>query len=135
LVAPRLHRIAKYLIQSSSLVNKQTWYDYPEPTPSTLADGIGQTSLLEKCGRVMTSKKGGFVDWAEDNMKKLGGVPCPVLEMVASPVLDEYRNKCEFTIGTAADGKVAVFNLCGLCSALAILTASLITIHNHLYRL
>ena len=59
----------------------------------------------------MTSKKGGFVEWAADNIKALGGLPCPLLEMVASPVLDEYRNKCEFTIGTAADGKVALLSI------------------------
>ncbi|KAL2613299.1 hypothetical protein R1flu_024991 [Riccia fluitans] len=42
-------------------------------------------------------------DWlltARDN----GGLPCPFEGVLASPLVDGYRNKCEFTIGCAVDG-------------------------------
>ncbi|BBN09995.1 tRNA (uracil-5-)-methyltransferase [Marchantia polymorpha subsp. ruderalis] len=46
-------------------------------------------------------------DWmiaARDN----GGLPCALEGVLSSPVVDGYRNKCEFSIGCAVDGTRAV---------------------------
>jgi tRNA (uracil-5-)-methyltransferase len=40
-------------------------------------------------------------------------MPCDVLEPIPSPVVDGYRTKCEFTIGTNLDGKPTVGFLLG----------------------
>ena len=37
-----------------------------------------------------------------------GGAPCALAEVVPSPRLKGYRNKCEFTIGKGADGNACV---------------------------
>ena len=37
-----------------------------------------------------------------------GGAPCSLAEVVPSPRLKGYRNKCEFTIGKGADGNACV---------------------------
>lgn len=36
------------------------------------------------------------------------GLPCQLEEIIPSPVVDGYRNKCEFSIGYAVDGKRVV---------------------------
>ncbi|GAQ89151.1 hypothetical protein KFL_004920010 [Klebsormidium nitens] len=40
--------------------------------------------------------------------KKHTGMACPLLGIVASPVTEGYRNKCEFTIGLGMDGQRTV---------------------------
>jgi tRNA (uracil-5-)-methyltransferase len=40
-------------------------------------------------------------------------MPCDVLEPIPSSVVDGYRTKCEFTIGTNLDGKPTVGFLLG----------------------
>ena len=42
------------------------------------------------------------------------GLICPIDEVVKSPVLTHYRNKCEFTIGHDFDGKRTIGFLLGL---------------------
>jgi len=39
---------------------------------------------------------------------------CPVAEITPSPVLKDYRNKCEFSLGKDEDGKVQVGFMLGL---------------------
>ena len=39
-----------------------------------------------------------------DALEEHGGAPCEVEAVVASPLREAYRNKCEFSIGTDADG-------------------------------
>ena len=47
--------------------------------------------------------------WLETATKQLAGLPCVLLDTVASPVVDGYRTKCEFTISAGPDGKVCVY--------------------------
>lgn len=47
------------------------------------------------------------------NAKLQGGLSCPFDGVVASPIVDGYRNKCEFTIGHSLDGKRLVGFLLG----------------------
>ena len=39
-------------------------------------------------------------------MSRYSDLPCELLDIVPSPVLEEYRNKCEFTVGTGPNGEV-----------------------------
>ncbi|TPX40093.1 hypothetical protein SeMB42_g02850 [Synchytrium endobioticum] len=43
-----------------------------------------------------------------------GGLPCSLLPIVPSPVIDGYRNKCEFSMGLSPDGEETVGFLLGL---------------------
>lgn len=47
---------------------------------------------------------GGQLPWLEDVLQRgtYGDLPCAILPIVASPLTEGYRNKCEFTIGSAA---------------------------------
>lgn len=51
--------------------------------------------------------------WVLDHRKQNGGMCCPLEKLLPSPVLDAYRNKCEFTIGEGVEnvGKVVGFRL------------------------
>eukprot|EP01147_Barroeca_monosierra_P002022 gene2022-5095_t len=43
-------------------------------------------------------------DWLNQATSQYAGLPCELLDTVPSPLIDEYRTKCEFTIGTGPDG-------------------------------
>lgn len=51
-------------------------------------------------------------DWIT-NARLAGGLCCPFDGVVASPIVDGYRNKCEFTIGCSSDGRRVVGFLLG----------------------
>ncbi|CAB4027662.1 tRNA (uracil-5-)-methyltransferase homolog A, partial [Paramuricea clavata] len=42
--------------------------------------------------------------WIGQNRSQHDGMCCPLEKLLPSPVCDEYRNKCEFTIGPGLDG-------------------------------
>lgn len=44
--------------------------------------------------------------WLVRAKREHGGLPCPLESCRPSPVLESYRNKCEFTVGRDGDGKV-----------------------------
>ncbi|XP_069788676.1 tRNA (uracil-5-)-methyltransferase homolog A isoform X2 [Narcine bancroftii] len=46
-----------------------------------------------------------FVPWVFQQKKMYGGTCCPLEGVMPSPVLTEYRNKCEFLIGVGANGE------------------------------
>jgi len=46
--------------------------------------------------------------WIEEQRKKFNGLPCELLPIKASPVVEGYRNKCEFSIGKNSQGEVVV---------------------------
>lgn len=37
-----------------------------------------------------------------------GGLPCKLEGIIASPIVNGYRNKCEFSVGFSLEGKVTV---------------------------
>lgn len=37
-----------------------------------------------------------------------GGLPCKLEGIIASPIVNGYRNKCEFSVGYSLGGKVTV---------------------------
>eukprot|EP00049_Salpingoeca_infusionum_P025379 m.18997 g.18997 ORF g.18997 m.18997 type:complete len:652 (+) comp7968_c0_seq1:189-2144(+) len=43
--------------------------------------------------------------WLTDRLA-IAGVPCPILDTVPSPIVDGYRTKCEFSIGTGPEREV-----------------------------
>ncbi|KAI8622797.1 S-adenosyl-L-methionine-dependent methyltransferase [Chytriomyces sp. MP71] len=47
-------------------------------------------------------------------VKELGETVCPLETVVPSPIIDDYRTKCEFTIGFDLDGQKSVGFLLGL---------------------
>ncbi|EGD81766.1 hypothetical protein PTSG_02479 [Salpingoeca rosetta] len=51
-------------------------------------------------------KKANIQDaWVEIATRKFAGMPCVLLDTVPSPIVDGYRTKCEFTIGSGPDGQ------------------------------
>ncbi|TKY67226.1 Zinc finger CCCH domain-containing protein 24 [Spatholobus suberectus] len=40
--------------------------------------------------------------------REIGGLPCELEGIVASPIVNGYRNKCEFSVGYSLEGKVTV---------------------------
>ncbi|KAK1398448.1 Zinc finger CCCH domain-containing protein 24 [Heracleum sosnowskyi] len=42
------------------------------------------------------------------NSREIGGLPCKLEGIVESPVVNGYRNKCEFSVGYSLQGKVTV---------------------------
>lgn len=46
--------------------------------------------------------------WIEEQREKFNGLPCQLLPIKASPQINGYRNKCEFTIGKDKDGEIVV---------------------------
>lgn len=48
--------------------------------------------------------------WPPNREKKF---LCPALPIVPSPVINGYRNKCEFTIGVDVNGSPVVGMTCG----------------------
>lgn len=41
-------------------------------------------------------------------MHPLGGLPCNFEGVLASPLVNGYRNKCEFSVGYSLQGKITV---------------------------
>ncbi|KAL4223292.1 tRNA methyltransferase 2 [Mactra antiquata] len=46
--------------------------------------------------------------WLSDKRKEFGAIPCELQSIKPSPVIDGYRNKCEFTIGPDLEGNSIV---------------------------
>ncbi|XP_048323959.1 zinc finger CCCH domain-containing protein 24 [Ziziphus jujuba] len=40
--------------------------------------------------------------------REIGGLPCNLEGILASPLVNEYRNKCEFSVGYSLQGKITV---------------------------
>ncbi|KAI8346865.1 S-adenosyl-L-methionine-dependent methyltransferase [Choanephora cucurbitarum] len=53
-------------------------------------------------------------DESQREWAMIEGPPCEILDPIASPLLNGYRTKCEFTIGKDLDGKPTVGFLLGL---------------------
>ncbi|XP_027177251.1 zinc finger CCCH domain-containing protein 24 isoform X1 [Coffea eugenioides] len=45
--------------------------------------------------------------------REIGGLPCKLEGIIESPVVNEYRNKCEFSVGYSLQGKLTVGFLLG----------------------
>ena len=54
------------------------------------------------------------MSWIRGASKANSGLPCPLLDLVESPIQTHYRNKCEFTFGVNPDGERALGFLLGL---------------------
>ncbi|KAL4389106.1 hypothetical protein HN51_009966 [Arachis hypogaea] len=48
-----------------------------------------------------------FPDWIVKS-REIGGLPCNLEGIIASPIVNGYRNKCEFSVGYSLEGKVTV---------------------------
>ncbi|KAK8463942.1 hypothetical protein PHAVU_011G078600 [Phaseolus vulgaris] len=46
-------------------------------------------------------------DWILKS-REIGGLPCKLEGIIASPIVNGYRNKCEFSVGYSLEGKVTV---------------------------
>jgi len=65
-------------------------------------------------GRYMEEKQKSQLGWVKVASEANRGLICPLDEVVKSPVLTHYRNKCEFTIGHDYEGKKTIGFLLGL---------------------
>eukprot|EP00041_Stephanoeca_diplocostata_P032347 m.1034982 g.1034982 ORF g.1034982 m.1034982 type:complete len:616 (+) comp24136_c1_seq15:90-1937(+) len=66
---------------------------------------LKKNELRKKLKQVFTESTIRDLQWVVTGRKENeGGIPCPMDAVVASPVVEGYRNKCEFTIGLGVDG-------------------------------
>ncbi|ORX52878.1 S-adenosyl-L-methionine-dependent methyltransferase [Piromyces finnis] len=65
-------------------------------------------------GRYMEDKQKSQLGWVKEASDANRGLICPLDEVVKSPVLTHYRNKCEFTIGHDFEGQRTIGFLLGL---------------------
>jgi len=49
-----------------------------------------------------------FLVCSNDLLNYPGGLPCKLEGILESPIVDEYRNKCEFSVGYSLEGKKTV---------------------------
>ncbi|XP_074636247.1 tRNA (uracil-5-)-methyltransferase homolog A-like isoform X1 [Acropora palmata] len=68
-----------------------------ETKKSNMVEILGK--LTRKLKAIMVLKN----NWVEEESAKRNGICCELLDCVESPVLDGYRNKCEFTIAEGPD--------------------------------
>ncbi|KAI9281095.1 S-adenosyl-L-methionine-dependent methyltransferase [Sporodiniella umbellata] len=67
-------------------------------------------NLKNKLAKLCDDRTRGQIGWATER----GMLPCEVLPAIASPQVDNYRTKCEFTIGKNLEGQPTVGFLLGL---------------------
>ena len=69
-----------------------------------------QMRAAQRSGRARAAADGyDALSWLQPSrLAEHGGAPCALAEVVPSPRLKGYRNKCEFTIGKGADGNACV---------------------------
>ncbi|KAK3919611.1 tRNA (uracil-5-)-methyltransferase-like protein A [Frankliniella fusca] len=85
--------------------------------------------LLLQLGNDLLEANSDLSEWLKEQREKNDGLPCPLLDIRSSSVIDGYRNKCEFSIGlnpetnkvtvgfrlgSYADGSVSVAAVDGL---------------------
>ncbi|CAM6096069.1 unnamed protein product [Calypogeia fissa] len=74
---------------------------------------IKRDSIVQVLKRLVRNTRkgissGGLLpDWIS-SAKEKGGLPCALDGVLASPLIDGYRNKCEFSIGCTANGERVV---------------------------
>lgn len=56
-------------------------------------------SILRGLGKSLMRENDEAKDWVKKQCELFDGMPCEMLPIRPSPVIDGYRNKCEFTIG------------------------------------
>ena len=49
-----------------------------------------------------------FLVCSNDVLNYPGGLPCKLEGILESPIVDGYRNKCEFSVGYSLEGKKTV---------------------------
>ncbi|XP_013403739.1 tRNA (uracil-5-)-methyltransferase homolog A [Lingula anatina] len=85
----------------------QVPYEEQIQTKQTEMDGI-----LKKFAHVIEKGNLDLKSWIQNQRKTHQLKCCTLLEIKPSPILESYRNKCEFTIGKGSDGgKVVGFRM------------------------
>lgn len=65
--------------------------------------------LLLQLGDELLKANSDLSGWLKEQREKNDGLPCPLLDIRSSSVINGYRNKCEFSIGlNPATKKVTV---------------------------
>ncbi|XP_062874188.1 tRNA (uracil-5-)-methyltransferase homolog A isoform X1 [Trichomycterus rosablanca] len=62
-------------------------------------------AVLQKLAREIGNNNKAMLPWLFVQKEKNKGMCCPLKPIRPSPLQTEYRNKCEFVIGTGADGE------------------------------
>ncbi|XP_060521309.1 tRNA (uracil-5-)-methyltransferase homolog A [Cylas formicarius] len=63
--------------------------------------------VLSKLGNNLARQNPELREWIDSQKIKHEGLPCELLDIKFSDVIDGYRNKCEFTVGVDEDTKLA----------------------------
>eukprot|EP00850_Spirogloea_muscicola_P022186 SM000281S10754 [mRNA] locus=s281:108583:112559:- [translate_table: standard] len=69
-------------------------------------NGCGSSSVYGLAGG--SAKNETLTGLERSNHVSTEGLPCEVLDILESPQVDEYRNKCEFTVGRTVAGAIEV---------------------------
>eukprot|EP00039_Didymoeca_costata_P027173 m.17641 g.17641 ORF g.17641 m.17641 type:complete len:576 (-) comp6072_c0_seq1:86-1813(-) len=111
--APKRHLLDQSIPAWKLLANKVTpMWEMPYEMQLKKKQQAQRQKLLKICRQFARP----LPRWAEEGRKAHNGLYFPLDEIRPSPVIDGYRNKCEFTIGYSTDGtdkKLCVGHLLG----------------------
>ncbi|XP_011300538.1 tRNA (uracil-5-)-methyltransferase homolog A [Fopius arisanus] len=65
-------------------------------------------SVVEKLGQTIWKQNAPLSKWIQQQEIKNDGLICELLPILSADETEEYRNKCEFTVGKSRDGKEIV---------------------------
>lgn len=84
--------------------NAAPYWDIPYPEQQNLKRE-DMKKLLLQLGEDLLKANSDLADWLKEQREKNDGLPCPLLNIRSSSVINGYRNKCEFSIGLNSETK------------------------------
>ncbi|XP_076290388.1 tRNA (uracil-5-)-methyltransferase homolog A [Lasioglossum baleicum] len=79
-------------------------WNIPYPDQLELKQKEMRSILTNICQEMLrASKDKNLLGWLNYQKDKYGGLPCELLPILSTDKITEYRNKCEFTVGTSTD--------------------------------
>lgn len=98
----------KTVEESSTPLGKFPYEEQLKMKQSKIEDALKKFSNeMWKAGSYQMKKQ------IEEIRKTSNGIPCELQNVIPSPAVDGYRNKCEFSIGKNSDGEITVGNRLG----------------------
>ncbi|KAJ3320989.1 tRNA methyltransferase 2 [Boothiomyces sp. JEL0866] len=100
--------LSNYAKSLAKFFPKKNYKALPPPVDDTMAP-------LERIKSMTTEQRAlEQLDWLNGARKENDGLPCKILDTIASPETEGYRTKCEFTFGRDMDGNKSCGFLLGL---------------------
>jgi hypothetical protein len=71
-------------------------------------------AMVSRLGELVVRRNPELAGWAEQQREKYDGLPFQLDEIRPSPVVDAYRNKCEFRVGKQSMHLILLKTFAGL---------------------